>query len=320
MSNLAIDNLEITELPDNVLLIHQKKTPFHFSCCDGLVIQPKVNRNQTSIALDVNIEPKYIEAINEIYGPFSDYVCTHGHMDHIAHVHKWEEIGVRIHAPEPEAKTLLDLRNFYECFSFNEVLEFSVVEQFGTVNGYKNCKSVIEFKPGDTLSFENLEIETLPFPGHSLAHVGFLLPKEKIMHISCLGFDQPMPGKDGFGPWYGFRSCSIPQYLKDIDYAESFYLNYAETLTSSHSYIVKLPDTTPFKYMRQKIYANHKKVLDALNELNLPNEDNEIPIGQLQDMDIFFPKKKMKGFPLDVYLLWEYWIIKKHLNWLEIEK
>ncbi len=320
MSNLTIDNLEITELPENILLIHQIKTPFHFSCCDGLLVLSKKNRNQKSIALDVNIEPRYVKFLNDKYGPFSDYVCTHSHMDHMAHIYGWEKLGVKIHAPIPEAKNLLDLNNFYTCFGFNEILDFKDVIEFGKINGYQNCQKVVEFKPGAVLTFENLEIETLPFPGHSRAHLGFLLPKEKIIHISCLGFDKPNPEKEGFGPWYGFRECSIPQNLKDIDYAESFFLNYAETLTSSHSYVVKLPDITPFKYMRQKIQSNHKRVCDAIDKLKISSEDEEIPIQPLLDMDLFFPKKKMKGFLLNIYALWEYWIIKKHLEWLELEK
>ena len=85
-----------------------------------------------------------------------------------------------------------------------------------------------------------------------------------MLHISCLGFDKPKPKIDGFGPWYGFRNTSIQQYLEDITLAESLYLKDAEYLTSSHSYIVKSPDTHPFEYMRVKIKENQQKVDNIL--------------------------------------------------------
>ena len=47
MSLPQIDNLEIWKVTEDILLIHQKKVPFLFSCCDGLLILPKEGRNKT---------------------------------------------------------------------------------------------------------------------------------------------------------------------------------------------------------------------------------------------------------------------------------
>ncbi len=91
-----IDNLQINKVTDDILLIHQINAPSHFSCSDGLLILPKKGRNYRTIALDLNIEPEHIKAINKIFGPISDYVNTHGHMDHIAHVYAWEQLGTAI--------------------------------------------------------------------------------------------------------------------------------------------------------------------------------------------------------------------------------
>ncbi|MHA1147526.1 MAG: MBL fold metallo-hydrolase [Promethearchaeota archaeon] len=312
MEGYQIENLKIINVTEDVLLAHQIKTPFHFSCCDGLIILPKKGRNSKTIILDLNIEPPLVNQINKLFGPISDYICTHTHMDHMAHVHAYEELGVKIHAPYPESSCLLDIENFYENFGFNEVLEFSHIEQFGQLNGYQECNDVNTYNPGNSLIFEKLEVETLPFSGHSKAHVGFLLPNERIIHLSCLGFDQSEPGKDGFGPWYGFRECSIEQYLKDIDYAEKTYVEWADYLTSSHSYIVNSPDLTPFIYMKVKIAQNQEKVDNELKQLNM--EHNDMLIKKLLDRDLFFPKKKMKGSLLEIYTHWEYWILKHHIN------
>ena len=315
MSLPKIDNLDIREVTEDILLIHQIKPPFFFSCCDGLLILPKTGRNKNTIALDLNIEPQYMNSLNDIYGSFSNYVCSHGHLDHTCHVHAWEELGAIIHAPYPEADYLLDLHNFYKGFGFDEDLNFDTVKQFAKSNGFQKCKQVNSFSPGNSLKFENFKIDTISLSGHSKGHIAFYLPQDRVFHINCLGFDKPTPQIDGFGPWYGFRQCSIPQYLEDINNAETFFLTKSKFLTSSHSYIVKNPDTYPFEYMRKKIQKNQKKVDDALKSINFSDMTKKILLEQLLEMDLFFPKKKLKGVVLDIYKFWESWIIRKHMQY-----
>ena len=313
MTYSKIDNVEIRKLTEEILLVHQKKPPFYFSCSDGLIILPKKRRNNSTIVLDLNVEPHLIDKLNNIYGPVTNYICSHGHMDHIAHVHQWETIGAKIHAPFPEHTNLLDLRNFYEGFGFFEEIDFSVINKFAEKNGYKECQDVITFKPGHIFKFEDLIIETIPFLGHSKAHVGFLIPEERLFHISCLGFDKSRPEKDGFGPWYGFKECSIEQYLVDITKAELIFLERANFLTSSHSYIVKNPDKAPFIYMSEKIAKNQELVDNAIKAHNLTNKSMET-INYLLNLDIFFPKRKMEGYLLKIYNFWESGIIRKHVE------
>jgi hypothetical protein len=251
--------------------------------------------------------------LNNFYGPVSDYVVSHGHLDHTCHVHAWEEIGANIHAPFPESTYLLNLRNFYQGFGFNEEFDFGIVKEFALLNGYQKCNNVNSFKPGDMLKFENCIINTISYPGHSRAHIGFFLPDEKIIHISCLGFDKPTPEKEGFGPWYGFRDASILQYIEDITNAEEFYLKNAKFLTSSHSYIVDNPDVSPFRYMRKKIKDNQEKINENLNSLDLSKINENDVVDKLLKLDLFFPKKKLKGVVYKIYRFWESWIIRKHL-------
>ncbi len=313
MTPHKIENLEIKKITEDIFLVHQVKPPFYFSCCDGLIILPKKGRNLNTIILDVNIEPYLIKKINNLFSPISDYVCTHGHMDHIAHVHQWESLGASVHAPIPEDTYLLDLENFYEGFRFKNAMNFSVVKKFADLNGYRACSSINPFNPGETLHFENLIIETLPFSGHSKAHVGFLLPEERIIHISCLGFDKHKINEDGFGPWYGFEQCSLDQYLKDIDVCKSIFLKKSDFLTSSHSYIVKKSDVTPFTYMREKIEKNQSIVDQAIITLKESNKFHP-DIDKFLELDLFFPKKRMKGFLREIYNYWETGFITKHIE------
>jgi glyoxylase-like metal-dependent hydrolase (beta-lactamase superfamily II) len=309
----GIDNLEIHRITDHVLLVHQIKVPSLFSCCDGLIILPGEGRNSKTIVLDLNIEPKYIQAICLKYGPVSDYVNTHGHMDHIAHVHAWEKAGATIHAPQTEARYLEDLFQFYKGYGWDSMHDFSLIKRFASLNQYMPCKKIIHFRPGDQLQFDNFAVNTMGLSGHSVSHVGFFLPSEKLLHVSCIGFDMPAPGKDGFGPWYGFKQCSISTYLNDIDYAESIYLENADFLTSSHAYVAKNPDTSPFDYMRSKISRNQIKVDQALRTM-APHIEVEEKVKRLLEMDLFFPKYKIKGFLFDIYTFWESWMIKHHMR------
>ncbi|MFW9865634.1 MAG: MBL fold metallo-hydrolase [Candidatus Thorarchaeota archaeon] len=309
-----IDNLEIKKITEDILLIHQVKHPFFFSCCDGLLILPKKERNKYLISLDLNIESKYVKLLNEVYGPISNYVCSHGHLDHICHIHAWEELGATVHAPFPESSFLLDFDNFYRGFGFNDELEFETVEHFGKLNGYHKCEQVNPFTPGITLKFEDFIVKTISFSGHSKGHVGFLLPKEKIFHISCLGFDKSNPETDGFGPWYGFKQCSLSQYREDIKNAEQIFLENAKFLTSSHSYIVHNPDLSPFKYLKKKIMVNQELVDTAINSKKLTTKSEKEIVDKLLEMDLFFPKKKLKGVVFDIYRFWESWIIRNHLK------
>ncbi len=314
MTLLKIDNLDIRKVTEDILLIHQITPPFFFSCCDGFLVLPKTGRNINTIALDLNIEPKYVNSLNDIYGPISNYVCSHGHLDHTCHVHAWEELRASIYAPYPEANYLLDLHNFYKGFGFDEELDFDTVKQFGKSNGFQKCKQVNSFNPGESLKFENFKIDTISFSGHSKGHIGFFLPKERVFHISCLGFDKPKPEIEGFGPWYGFKQCSISHYLEDINKAEEIFLNKAQILTSSHSYIVRNPDLSPFEYMRKKIQNNQEKVDKALRTMNLFDKSENEAVNELLMVDLFFPKKKLKGVVLDIYRFWESWIIRKHIQ------
>ena len=313
MTGTKLENLQIRNVTENILLIHQYTPPFYFSCCDGLLILPQKGRNSDTIVLDLNIEPKYVRAIDKKYGPVSHYVNTHGHMDHIAHVHAWEELGVKIHAPYPESKNLTSLKKFYATYEWNKGVDFSLIQKFAEINKYEKCNEVISFNPGTTLRFEEFTCETISFKGHSESHIGFFLPSEKILHISCLGFDKSRPDRDNFGPWYGFNQCSIKQYFEDINKAESIFLKKAKFLTSSHAYIVKNPDTTPFEYMREKIRKNQERVDQGLKTLK-PDMNLDEKINRLLEMDLLFPKHKMKGFLGEIYNFWERGFIEKHVQ------
>ena len=66
--------------------------------------------------------------------------------------------------------------------------------------------------------------------------------------------------------------------------------------------------------MRRKIKTNQEKVDNALNLSNLKELAENKIINELLKMDLFFPKKKLKGVVLEIYRFWESWIIRKHVK------
>lgn len=318
MKKFSLDNLDIEEIIPDIYFIHQIKASAYFTRCDGILIMPRNKRNLNPVIIDLNIEPEYIP---KIYNHFKlnqysrfDYICSHGHMDHISHVSKWEKLGAFIHSSSPHQNNLVSLDAFLEDFGFLKELNKPIAEILGSLNHYVPCKREPNvFRPGDILTFDNLEIQTIPLEGHSLGHVGFFFPIEKLFHISCLGFDLQKPGDDQFGPWYGFEECSLELYKENIDTAEKIFLESAKILTSSHSYVVRKKNSEPFDYMRRKIMQNQKKIMNAVQDYN-EKEKNENLIDYLLSLDLIYPKQKMKDPLLSIFRFWESWIIKNHLN------
>ena len=84
-------------------------------------------------------------------------------------------------------------------------------------------------------------------------------------------------------------------------------------MTSSHSYVIKNPDATPFDYMREKIRKNQEIVDRGLKAIST-NLEFEEKVRKLLEMDLIFPKRKMKGFLQQIYRFWEKGFIEKHVK------
>ena len=66
--------------------------------------------------------------------------------------------------------------------------------------------------------------------------------------------------------------------------------------------------------IKNKIEENQEKVDNALNSLNPEAESLEEAVNKILEMDVFFPKRKMKGYILEIYKYWEGNIILKHIQ------
>ncbi len=65
--------------------------------------------------------------------------------------------------------------------------------------------------------------------------------------------------------------------------------------------------------MREKIANNQELVDNAIESHNLTNKSMDTII-HLLNLDLFFPKRKMEGYLLEIYNFWESRIIRKHVE------
>ncbi len=122
-----------------------------------------------NVAFDPNLDIKHLvdKKIDKVY-------ISHGHADHFRQANYLRELGAKVYAPKKEAIFIEDPSiNVRGMFSW-AALPPTMVTRFFVGNA---CK--VDFYTDDLV---NDNITTIPLPGHSIGHVGFLLPN-KIFYI-----------------------------------------------------------------------------------------------------------------------------------------
>jgi hypothetical protein len=349
----------------------KENSPIHpLSTSNGFLLVPSEiqetisNEFRDSILLDVNIEETgWVNLKNFCYDsdiPLpTKLIMSHCHLDHSCHVHQFIDFfNGHIYAPETEIQVLVDHDGFFDVFHINEMGDIP-----GLLDSYHHLKYDIlgfdivsrnyisPYHLGQEFNYNSIKIQTVPLTSHSIGHCGFIITfpynNMKIFHTSCLGLDQGslksnnMP-KDGFGPWYGFKTSDINFYLDDIKKAEEISQD-CSIITSSHGLInfqenvqikhihgktnfIRVLDhsseeETPFNYMRRKISERREKILKAIESLGYGKEDvqkilkSEEIIKKIVDMDIVYSKYRISSNLLAAYKFWERLLIINHLKY-----
>lgn len=320
--------LTITPLDEETFHISQQKSSKRFSTCNGILYLPQTTDDPTAMIIDLNLEPKYIEEVIQSFHlkqnyPTWNYYVSHTHMDHIANVWKWEELGARIHISELyPADFLCDPNNYLQRYNFIEKVGRENGFKFVRNNGFQSCKhKAHQFKQLlPTSTSEKSLIIPIPLNGHGRGHTGFYLPKNRILHLSCLGFDLREPGAHGFGPWYGLPDCSLGIYWQNIKDMEEFARDIIENpiITSAHGYVIHGYEELPFQYMRQKILDRHHQIREISAQNHLDPKNEEEWISRLLEEDLIYPKKKMHGWLRDLFSYWESGHLRLHLPYLDL--
>lgn len=108
--------------------------------------------------------PRLLAALDEMGARLAAILLTHTHFDHIGAVAPVAAAtGAEVWVPEGERRVLADIMSYVPFPGFGP---FESYEAEHTVSG------------GERLELAGLEIDVLPTPGHSPAHVTFSIPDE----------------------------------------------------------------------------------------------------------------------------------------------
>ena len=108
--------------------------------------------------------PRLLAALEEMGARLAAILLTHTHFDHIGAVAPVAEAtGAEVWVPEGERMVLADIMSYVPFPGFGP---FESYDAEHTLSG------------GERLELAGLEIDVLPTPGHSPAHVTFSIPDE----------------------------------------------------------------------------------------------------------------------------------------------
>lgn len=267
----------------------------NFTACAGLVIDadPKV-------LIDTNMGYEETAKLLEHERPGIS-IITHYHLDHAT----WSALVLEytdseLFVPEREEDYLRSIDFFVEHTAapfgladrwkqfMVETTHYREIKDFSTYN--KNFR----LKAGSTL------IECIPTPGHSPSHSSFYLPIEKILFTGDMGIDR-------FGPWYGWRECSLADLVESILRLRSMKV---DLLVTSHGGIVTGDMTQAWDRC-----LSHLLKRELLVEQGLSRGVSE---KDMVERGIYFGDKSRVKEPMRSFLyMWDTAMLDHHLQILE---
>ncbi|MFX0152262.1 MAG: MBL fold metallo-hydrolase [Candidatus Hodarchaeota archaeon] len=238
-----------------------------------------------------------IETLEKIKEKFHIYqiINSHTHPDHSAGNWVFKDTSERIQVPIEGFTTSGNLMALSDRFTKPGTL---AKYWRGFVSGermnFRDCKpthsydSSTQFEIGDTLL---LPIYT---PGHSIDHYCFYEPNRQIL----FSFDYDLD--TSFGPWYGHRESSIPDFRKSVKRIMDLKMR---ALVSSHRGLITEQIYTQLKEY-YKIFSERTDRIRSLLEAGI------VKIDQLVEKAPIY-----REFPYAESLLkyWEGEMIKKHI-------
>ncbi len=279
---------ELQQISNNVFLVkgsNNGRFPFSHS----ILIFSGSNE---AVLIDTGCGIKILKKLKDLFHIYR-IINSHTHPDHSAGNWFFQEDVESIEVPLQGFNTsgnILALSN-----RFTEPGEIAKYwrDHIPSIMGMKNCKPTQSFDNKSVFDFGEVTLLPIHTPGHTIDHYCFYEPDEKIL----FSFDIDLTS---FGPWYGHRESSIPQFKNSIDKLMKLEV---KTLVSSHKGIIT-----------RNIYgelANFYKRFDERSEkIRALLKDGIISIEQLVE------RKPIYGeFPYAEQILkfWEEQMIRKHV-------
>jgi len=221
----------------------------NFTSCAGIIIN-----STKKIFIDTNMGPAQTSSLIEQEKPDAA-IITHYHLDHSIWTRQiTAHTDARIFIPEPE-------ENYLTSLDF--VIEHTA-QPFGMAEEWRSfVKNYLGYKPlenhecyNNTTSFKDIapEMVIVETPGHSPSHTSFYFPDEKILFSGDMGLDR-------FGPWYGWKDCSIREIVDSILRLDGMDVN---LILTSHGGIIKKNFDTSWAKAISRLLDREKEIRKKL--------------------------------------------------------
>ncbi len=176
--------------------------------------------------------------------------------------------------------------------------------------GFRNLTKVTGFSPETVFNDGEIRLQSIPLPGHSPGHTGYLInsPNEPdILFVADIGLDD-------FGAWYGFAYCDLADYRNSIAKLKEMYDQNQQILISSHSTPHFHDNPADLDRILNSISTTEAKIIQALTQKNGQT------VTDLTFTGLYYPLrsiKRMWGGLRKLYYFWELYCIQNHLEDLQ---
>ncbi|MFW9906281.1 MAG: MBL fold metallo-hydrolase [Candidatus Thorarchaeota archaeon] len=280
------------QISNNLLLVEgQNQGRFPFS--HSILI---VSNSNEAVLIDTGCG---LNRLREIKSKYSIHrlINSHTHPDHSAGNWIFKDDVESIEVPLQGFKTsgkIFELSN-----RFTEPGEIAKYwrNHIPQITGMRNCKPTQSFDYKSEFDFGEVKLLPIYTPGHTIDHYCFYEPNDKIL----LSFDIDLTS---FGPWYGHRESSIPQFKDSITKLKELDI---KILVSSHKGIIT-------KNISKQLEKFYQKFEERTSRIRVLYQTGKQTLNQLVE------EKPIYGeFPYTEPLLryWEEQMIIKHLTEIE---
>ncbi len=277
----------ITETNFGPIRIIPGKNKGRYPYCNSIYIE------DSGILIDPGCDYKRLKEIRDNEG-VSCIWMTHWHEDHFKCIDLFHDIPLWV--PRKDAPPFTHIDTFFEWYGYNEKGNKELRDQWTPILkknfGYKERTPDRLLDDGDIIELENVTVEVIHAPGHSLGHTTFFIKEEKILFLGDYDLSS-------FGPFYGDMYSSIIDIRKSIEKLKNID---AKIWLSSH-------ENGIFEKNPGELWDNYLNVINErekrlINFLEKPKTMDEITNAWL------VYGKVMES----VYMPIEYFSMKKHLQ------
>jgi len=254
------------------------------------------SKSKETILIDTGCGIEILQNLKEKY-QINRIINSHTHPDHSAGNWIFKNFVESIEVPMQGFDTSGNIIALSNRFTEPGEIAKYWRNYIPKIMGLKNCKPTHSFDHKTEFDFGDVKLLPIYTPGHTIDHYCFYELNDKIL-FSC---DIDLTS---FGPWYGHRESSIPQFKDSITKLKEFD---TKILVSSHKGLI----TKNIYKQLDKFYLKFEERTSRIRALYQAGK---------QSLNQLVEEKPIYGeFPYAEPLLryWEEQMIKKHLTEIE---